>query len=317
MSLGYAEAAVIGLLQGVTELFPISSLGHSVLLPALIGGSWAKDLDVSKAESPYLSFIVGLHVATALALVLYFWRDWVRIIGGFLTSIRDRRIETVHQKMAWLLIIGTIPVGLVGLTFEHALRTKFATPKAASIFLILNGVILFLGERLRKRSVAQEEADRNRDHRARHAKPEDALEPEALALVSDERVVARGWRSALIIGGAQIGALFAGISRSGVTMTAGLIRGLSHEDAARFAFLLATPVILAAGVLKAKDLTATFPPDNHHIYGQVLVGSVLSGVAAFVSVHFLSKYFERRTLTPFAIYSVIIGAGCAIKFFAF
>ena len=117
--LTYAEAMVVGLIQGVTELFPVSSLGHNVLLPALLGGSWATDLSVAKPESPYLAFIVGLHVATAIALMIYFWRDWVRIIGGFFSSLRAGRVTTVDQKMAWMIIFATIPVGLVGLVFEH------------------------------------------------------------------------------------------------------------------------------------------------------------------------------------------------------
>jgi undecaprenyl-diphosphatase len=324
MALSYLEASVIGLMQGVTELFPVSSLGHSVLLPALIGGSWSKDLDVSASESPYLSFIVGLHVATALALVLYFWRDWVRLVGGLLTSIRDRRIETVHQRLAWLLVAGTILVGLVGLVFEHPLRTRFATPESAGIFLAINGVLLFLGEGLRRRSVnamSSEDRDRAEDEVVRASSGAHAAETVDLALVSDRRLAKLSWLDAVLIGGAQIGALFAGISRSGVSMTSGLLRGLSHEDAARFAFLLATPVILAAGALKAPELTHSYNLSNDpahpaygHIYGQVLVGSVLSGVAAFVSVHFLSRYFEKRTMTPFAIYSLIAGVACAIRF---
>jgi len=147
----YLEASVVGLIQGVTELFPVSSLGHNVLLPALIGGSWATDLNVAAPESPYLAFIVGLHVATAIALLIYFWRDWVRIVGGFLSSLRDRRIETVDQKLAWMIILATIPVGLVGLVFEHEFRVLFAKPIRAAIFLIINGLILFAGEKFRTR----------------------------------------------------------------------------------------------------------------------------------------------------------------------
>src|SRR5580692_4921635 len=127
----YLEASVVGLIQGVTELFPVSSLGHNVLIPALIGGSWASDLNVAAPESPYLAFIVGLHVATAIALFAYFWRDWVRIIGGFFTSIRYRDITTVDQKLAWMIIVATIPVGLVGLFAEHTFRVIFAKPVLA------------------------------------------------------------------------------------------------------------------------------------------------------------------------------------------
>ena len=154
MSLSYLQAVVIGLLQGFTELFPVSSLGHSVLIPAWIGGSWAKLVtEQSNAESPYLAFIVGLHVATALALLVLFWRDWVLIVRGFATSIRHRRLQNVYERMAWLIIIATIPVGALGLLLEHQLRTLFAKPLAAAIFLTLNGLVLLLGERLRRRAV--------------------------------------------------------------------------------------------------------------------------------------------------------------------
>ena len=123
--LTYTEAVVVGLFQGVTELFPVSSLGHSVLIPALIGGSWAQDLSVTAPDSPYLAFIVGLHVATAIAMIIYFWRDWVRIVGGFFTSIRDRRVETVDQRLAWMIILATIPVGIVGALLQHTVQKTF------------------------------------------------------------------------------------------------------------------------------------------------------------------------------------------------
>jgi undecaprenyl-diphosphatase len=149
--LTYLEASVVGLIQGVTELFPVSSLGHNVLIPALIGGSWASDLNVATPESPYLAFIVGLHVATAIALLIYFWRDWIRIIKGFGTSIRDRQVQTTDQKLAWMIILATIPVGLVGLFFEHEFRVLFGKPIRAAIFLVVNGVILYAGEKFRTR----------------------------------------------------------------------------------------------------------------------------------------------------------------------
>jgi undecaprenyl-diphosphatase len=321
--LTYAEAIVVGLIQGVTELFPVSSLGHNVLIPALIGGSWAKDLDVSRPESPYLAFIVGLHVATAIALLVYFWRDWVRIIGGFFTSIRDRSLETAEQKLAWMVIIATVPVGLVGLVFEHEFRVLFARPVRAAIFLVINGVILYAGERFRTRKSLQADADLAAAHEqaeqdglvergvAAHASGQRAARQLELsrAVQADQRLAQMGFGEALIIGSAQVLALLAGISRDGVTMIGGMARGLSREDAARFAFLLATPVILAAGVLKAKDLTG---PLSNGIHGQILVGSILSGVGAYVSVRFLVKYFQTRTLTPFAIYCVLAGLGCII-----
>lgn len=292
-SLSYVEALIVGAFQGVTELFPVSSLGHSVLVPALIGGRWAQDLNVSSPESPYLAFIVGLHVATAAALLVFFWRDWVKIIAGFYTSVRHRRIKTPAERLAWLIVVATIPVGISGLALEHLFRTTLGRPVPAAVFLTLNGLILYGGERLRRRATATVEVvPVQRDH--------DVL------TAADERIAQLPLRHGLIIGCAQILALLPGISRSGVTMVAGLLRGLSHEEAARFSFLLATPVILAAGVLKIPDL---FGPLGAGIGGQVLAGSTASFVAAYAAVRFLTRYFETRTLTPFAIYCVLAGAG--------
>lgn len=290
-SLSYLEATVVGLLQGVTELFPVSSLGHSVLVPALIGGRWADDLNVSSPESPYLAFIVGLHVATATALLVFFWRDWVQIVTGFWTSLRHRRIETTGEGLAWLMVVGTVPVGVCGLALEHTFRTTLGKPVPAAGFLVLNGAVLYAGERLRRR----------RDDGAVVA-----VTPADDATGVDERLARTSLPRGALIGAAQTLALLPGISRSGVTMTAGLLRGLSHDEAARFSFLLATPVILAAGVLKLPDL---FGPLGSGIGGQVLTGSVASFVSAYFAVRFLTKYFHTRTLTPFAIYCVVAGAG--------
>ena len=317
----YLEASVVGLIQGVTELFPVSSLGHNVLIPALIGGSWATDLNVARSESPYLAFIVGLHVATAIALLIYFWRDWVRIVGGFFSSIRDRRIETVDQKLAWMIILATIPVGLVGLVFEHEFRVLFGKPVRAAIFLLINGLILYAGEKFRTRksleadgeAAAEEELTDGRAASgvAMHASGQRAVKQieASRAVRADQRLTAIGYVQALVIGAAQILALLAGISRDGVVMVTGMFRGLSRQDAARFSFLLSTPVILAAGVLKLPDLTG---PLSSGIRGQVIVGSILSGVGAYLSVRFLMKYFQTRTLTPFAIYCVVFGLGSVI-----
>jgi len=325
----YPEAMIVGLIQGVTELFPVSSLGHNVLLPAVIGGSWANDLSVSAAQSPYLAFIVGLHVATAIALLIYFWKDWVRIFRGFISSIRDRDVTTVDQKLAWMIILATIPVGVVGLFAEHEFRVIFAKPVRAAIFLIINGIILYAGERFRTRKSRQadEEIAQEREERelvgataghggtgprpaAAHASGHRAVRQQEIAAgaESDQRLVAMGYLQGTIIGAAQVLALLAGISRDGVTMVTGMFRGLSREDAARFAFLLATPVIFAAGALKVGDLIHY----GHGIYGQILAGSILSGVGAYVSVRFLVRYFQTRTLTPFAIYCVAAGLACTI-----
>lgn len=302
MSLSYPEAIVIGALQGVSELFPISSLGHSVLLPALIGGRWAKDLSVSAPESPYLAFIVGLHVATAVALLIFFWRDWLRIIGGFFTSLRDRRIHTPDQRLAWLLIIATIPVGIAGLALEHTFRTVLGKPTPAALFLAANGAVMYAGELLRRKAAKREDTAVMEGSAVVEATDE-AVPPD---LASDRRLSRLGWGEGLLIGCAEILALLPGISRSGATMVAGLTRGLSHRDAARFSFLLATPVILAAGILKVPDLTG---PLGAGIRGQVLVGSLCSFVSAYLAVRFLVRYFETRTLTPFAIYCAIAGLG--------
>lgn len=315
--LTYLEAAVVGLVQGVSEMFPVSSLGHSVLIPAIVGGGWAQDLNVAAPESPYLAFIVGLHVATAVALVIYFWRDWARITGGFL-SLRDRRVETADQKLAWMIILATIPVGIAGLAFEHAFRVIFGKPIIAGIFLAVNGVILIAGERFRTRaSLAADSAAIAAREPAEPAEPAAASSRRAggvalrqpapaVAVQADQRLASMSYPQAVAIGSAQILALLAGISRDGVTMVAGLMRGLSREDAARFAFLLATPVILAAGALKIPDLLG---PLGSGIRGQIVLGSVLSGLGAYLSVRFLLRYLRTRALTPFGVYCLIAGLG--------
>jgi undecaprenyl-diphosphatase len=312
-TLSYAESIVIGALQGITELFPVSSLGHSVILPALIGGEWGKDLDVSTPESPYLAFIVGLHVATAAALLVVFWRDWVRIIGGFFTSIRYRRVSTPAERLAWLIIIATIPVGLAGLLLEHLFRTVFGKPLPAAAFLVANGLVLLLGEYLRRRAntrvpvaVGAAGATDTPDGVLDLDAGVDEVEADRR---SDLRLGTLSFKRGLLIGSAQVLALLPGISRSGATMVAGLLRGLSHRDAARFSFLLATPVILAAGVLKVPDL---FGPLGAGIHGQILAGSIASFVGAFVAVRFLERYFRTRTLVPFAIYCIVGGAAAFV-----
>jgi undecaprenyl-diphosphatase len=335
--LTYLEAAVVGLVQGVSELFPVSSLGHNVLIPALIGGRWARDLNVSKPESPYLAFIVGLHVATAIALLIYFWRDWIRVIGGFFSSLGHLawppagtsrwQLRSADERLAWMIILATIPVGLVGLVFEHLFRVIFGKPVFAAVFLAVNGLILLAGERyVRRRSARQAVAGQavagpERELALTAAGHPDAAPPPAAshqavraqevaeAQESDRRLSGMGYGEAVLIGSAQILALLAGISRSGVTMVGGMTRGLSREDAARFAFLLATPVILAAGILKVPDLTG---PLGSGIRGQILLGSVLSGVGAYVSVRYLVRYFQTRTLTPFGIYCLIVGLGSIV-----
>jgi undecaprenyl-diphosphatase len=300
--LTYLEAIVVGAFQGVTELFPVSSLGHSILVPALVGGRWAHDLNVSAAESPYLAFIVGLHVATAVALLVFFWRDWLRIVAGFVSSLRYRRLRTPGERLAWLLIVGTIPVGICGLLLEHLFRTTLGRPVPAAAFLIANGVVLYGAELLRRR------ADVTLPALATTAAggPDSARDVDAAA---DARLAQMSLGRATLIGSAQVLALLPGLSRSGVTMAAGLLRGLSHEDAARFSFLLATPVILAAGALKIPDLVG---PLGAGIHGPIIAGSIASFVSAYLAVRFLTRYFETRTLTPFAVYCVLFGTASLI-----
>ena len=333
----YLEAGVVGLVQGVTELFPVSSLGHNVLIPAIVGGCWAQHLNVAARESPYLAFIVGLHVATAIALLIYFWRDWVRIIRGFFRSFGQLarpepgtsrwQFRTAEEKLAWMIILATIPVGLVGVAFEHEFRVFFGKPIRAAIFLAINGLILLAGERFRRKASLQadqevaEERERERETvavgtqrrtgGARHAAGHQAVRAAELAdaLAADRRLARERYWEAFIIGSSQILALLAGISRDGVAMVSGMFRGLSREDAARFAFLLATPVILAAGVLKIPDL---YGPLGVGIHGEVYFGSLLSGIGAYLSVRFLMKYFQTRTLTPFGIYCLVAGLACIV-----
>jgi undecaprenyl-diphosphatase len=281
--ISFFQAIFLGVLQGITELFPISSLGHSVLVPKLLG--WNNLVrSESNSESFYLAFLVGLHCATAIALLIFYRKTWIRIIKAFFNTLRTKKAERPDERLAWLLIVATIPAGLTGVIFEHKLRVLFAKPLAAAIFLTINGLILFAGEYYRKRSY--------RRAATRH-------------LYDFE------YKEAGIIGLAQVSALLAGISRSGITMVAGLVRGLSHEDAAHFSFLLATPIILAAGVYKLPDL---FGDLGNGVRGQILAGSLAAGVAAYFSVRFLTRYFQTRTLTPFAVYCLVAGLLMIIKF---
>ena len=342
--MSYLQAIVIALVQGVTELFPVSSLGHSVLVPAWIGGSWntlvTQSAQQNSASSFYLAFIVALHVGTALALFWFFRADWLRIIGGFVRSVR-RSVSARHlsvighdERLAWMIVLATIPVGITGVALEHVFRTLFAKPLAAAIFLFINGLILLAGERIARRSAAR--TARGRPARRRPmpvagASPEldgprpgprrrtqqgpRSSEDLAEAYASDVRIARLPYLDSFLVGVLQISALCAGISRDGVTMVGGLWRGLDREDAARFAFLLATPPILAAGVLKLPDLTGHAAA---HIHGQIVVGFFLTGLAAYVSVRYLVRYFRtRRSLTPFAIYCLLAGFASIIRFGVF
>jgi undecaprenyl pyrophosphate phosphatase UppP len=551
--LTYLQAVVTGLVQGVTELFPVSSLGHNVLLPALIGGSWAKTLNVSAPGSPYLAFIVGLHVATAIAMIAFFWRDWLRIVRGFFSSLVERRVATPDQRLAWMIILGTIPVGIVGLLVQKEFTKVFAKPELAATFLAINGLILLGSERMRRRKEERGDGgtrsvldgpaggprpafdgpaggpgfggprpgsgrpgpggpggrpaggpppgysqqprqqqwqgpdprygqdDRQRQGGGRHGRggqggqygpdgqpirggqqfgpdgqpirggqqfgpdgqpvrgaqeygqeqygqeqyrrggqpgrdgqygreqygrdprggqpqqpaggpgygqqapygeqpwdgqrgPEydtwrdqarqqdgdprgarDPRDPRASrqqqaggrhgrhgdgrpgdgrpgdgrpgandgrrgdgrpgpndaggdpAVAADRRLSTIGYKRAVFIGAAQILALLPGISRDGIVTVAGMGRGLTRQDAVRFSFLLSAPVILAAGALKASDLTG---PISKGMHGPIIVGSIIAGLGAYLSIRFLTRYFsEDKSLNPFGYYCIIAGLG--------
>ncbi len=289
--LTYFQAIVLGVLQGVTELFPISSLGHTVLFPTLFG--WNNLVDAqSESESYWLALVVMLHLGSALGLLAYFWRTWVEIVGAFFATLRKRRAETAAERLAWLIIVATIPAGILGLAFEHQLRTLTAKPEVAAVFLMVNGLILFGGEYYRRRAEVRELAIRE------GAKPDGGRELATLE-----------YREAGVIGVAQSTALVAGISRDGVCMSAGLARGLDHTDAARFAFLLATPIILAAGIFKLPDLLGAH---GNGVRGQALVACATAAITAVFTVAFLMRYFKTRTLIPFAIYCLAFGFAMVI-----
>jgi len=285
------QAIILGVLQGATELFPVSSLGHTVLFPTLF--RW-HDVVVwqSQSESPWLAFVVMLHVGSAIGLLIYFWRDWIAIIRAFFATLGKRRIETPTERLAWLIICATIPVGILGILLEHAVRTALAKPLAAAIFLIVNGCVLLAAENYRRRAEVRELAQR------------EGLNPEG-----SRRLETLEFREAGVIGVAQSTALIAGISRDGVVMTAGLSRGLNNSDAARFGFLLATPPILAAGIYKLGDLTG---PLGAGVRGAAVIAAGCAAVTAVITVHFLTRFFRRGNLRPFGIYCIAFGIFMAL-----
>jgi undecaprenyl-diphosphatase len=281
--ISYFQAAVLGLVQGIAEPFPISSLGHAVIMPRLFG--W----DIHQNDKFFLAFLVATHLATAIVLFFFFLKDWMRILSGIGRSLRDREIRDDDARLGWLLVVGTIPAGLLGLLLEHKLRSVFASAATAAAFLIVNGFLLLIFERLRRRP----------------PRPGDYLGD------GDERIAKLSWRQAIAVGTAQAAALIPGISRSGITMGGGLVVGLSNEDAARYAFLLATPIIGAAAVLKLPDLFGT---DGNGVRGPALVGALCAAFTTFFAVKFLLKYFETNRLTPFGIYCIAAGTICTLIF---
>jgi undecaprenyl-diphosphatase len=273
----YLQAIILGALQGIAEPFPISSLGHAVIVPSLLG--W----NIHQNDDFFLSFLVATHCATALVLFLFFLEDWKRIFHGFVRSLRGQATpRDTDARLAWVIVIGTIPAGILGLALEHKLRTLFASPTTAAIFLTINGILLLAFERLRRRP----------------PRPDD-YEGDA-----DPRIARMSFKQAFAIGTAQAAALIPGISRSGVTMGGGLLVGLSNEDAARYAFLLATPIIGAAGVLKLPELLGSA---GDGVRGQALVGAIAAAVTTYFAVKFLLRFFETNRLSPFGFYCIAAG----------
>lgn len=281
--LSLEQAIILGMVQGITELFPISSLGHSTILPRLLG--W----HIRQNDPFFLIFLVATHAATAIVLFIYFWKDWRQIISGLIRSFAQREIKEsdTYAKLGWLLILATIPAGVFGLLFEDFFKKLFASPQLVAFVLILNGLLLFLAEILRRNKKVQTEKG------------------------SDQRIAKIKWIDTLRIGVLQAIALIPGFSRTGAAITGGLAVGLSHEDAARFSFLLATPIIGAAAFLKLPELATQ---TGKSVIIPSLVGAIFAGIFAYISVKFLTKYFETETLTPFASYCVILGASAFLLF---
>jgi undecaprenyl-diphosphatase len=283
--ISYFQAVVLGLTQGVAEPFPISSLGHAVVIPRLLG--W----NIHQNAPYFLTFLVATHLATAIVLLLFFLRDWIKIVGGIMRSLRMREIrdDDVYARLGWLLIVGTIPAGIVGLLLQEPLRKLFASASIAAAFLIVNGIALLIFERMRQRP----------------PRPGDYLGD------ADERIAGRSWRQAIAIGTSQAAALIPGISRSGFAMGGGLLTGLSNEDAARYGFLLATPVILAAAALKLPELLG---PQGDGVRGPALVAGLCAALTTFFAVKFLMRFLETNRLSPFGYYCIGFGLICTVVF---
>ncbi|MEO6913884.1 MAG: undecaprenyl-diphosphate phosphatase [Candidatus Baltobacteraceae bacterium] len=276
----FAQAMILAVLQGISELFPISSLGHTILVPALL--HWN---NIKRADPSFLAFVVVLHLGTALALIAFYWRDWAAIVRALLASIaRGKLSDDRDERIGWLLVVGTIPVGLLGLLFQEKVQALLGAVAPAAIFLMINGLVMFFGEFLRKRQ---------------HAMPE--------VQEKGKRLEQIGWSQSVFVGFGQSLALLPGISRSGTSIVAGLLIDLTHADAAKYSFLLATPVIFAAALLKIPQLYA---PGASGIAIEAIVGGVVSGICAFLSVAFLTKYFQSNDLRPFGWYCLIFGALC-------
>ncbi|HEY4428678.1 MAG TPA: undecaprenyl-diphosphate phosphatase [Solirubrobacteraceae bacterium] len=283
--ISYFQAVILGLTQGIAEPFPVSSLGHGVVLPRLAG--W----HIHQNDKFFLTFLIATHLATALVLLGLFIKDWVLIVKGLGRSLqmREIRAEDTYARLGWLLVAATIPVGIIGLLLQDALRKLFASPQTAAAFLIVNGIALLAFERLRRRP----------------PRPGDYLGD------SDGRIARLRWREAIGVGTSQAFALIPGISRSGFTMGGGLLVGLSNEDSARFGFLLATPVIFAAAVLKLPELLGS---TGNGVRGPALVAGLCAAATTFFAVKFLLRFFQTNRLTPFGIYCIGLGVVCTLVF---
>ncbi|GAC1389091.1 MAG: undecaprenyl-diphosphate phosphatase [Vulcanimicrobiaceae bacterium] len=279
LSVTFLQAMLLALLQGVSELFPVSSLGHTVLIPSLL--HW----NIDRKDPTFLAFVVVLHLGTAIALIVFYWRDWVKIVRALVASVIRGRIEDDRdERIAWLLVVGTAPVGLLGLIFQDPIRNLFGSTLLVSVFLIINAGIMFFGEFLRKR----QHEDQGKEYK---------------------QLQQLSWFQSILVGVAQALALFPGISRSGSSIVAGLLVDLDHEDAAKYSFLLATPVIFAASVLEIPKL---WSPAAHVVALQAIAGCLLAGIAAYASVAFLTRYFKHNDLRPFGWYCLAFGSLCLI-----
>jgi len=286
LSFTYGQAVITGFIQGITELFPISSLGHAILIPAWIGGSFREF--ISEENQAYLLITIAMHLASSVALFIVFRKRWLGLIGGTVIALKSRNFQTTPFRVLGYIVIATIPVGILGVIFGDYFQSIFGKPAYSAIFLTVNGLLLITAERLARRDITHEYHDSDAE--------------------IDHRVNAK---SAVVIGFGQSLALFAGISRFGVTMSAGLLRKLNHSVASDFAFLLSLPVIVGAAIVKLPEL---FTSDARQLLGQILVGSLVSFVATYFSVSFLVRWFKTKTLYPFAIYCLVFGIASFVRF---
>jgi undecaprenyl-diphosphatase len=272
----FAQALFMGLLQGASELFPVSSLGHAVIVPTLLHWSF------NQSDPSFVPFLVLLHIGTATALLILYREQWVLIIRGFFAAAFRGQMRDDNERLAMLLLTGTIPAAVLGVLLENRIKALFASPYAAAAFLVVNGMLMLGFELLRRRTERGSTREQQEEHFARA-----------------ERI---SFRAAAIVGACQALAFIPGISRSGVTIGGGLVAGLRHQEAARFSFLLATPTILGAGVIEVPQLFTAGVP-----VAQYAAAAVLSGLAAYASARFLLRYFRSGRLDPYGWYCIAAG----------